>query len=90
MPFLTPGRVPTTDDVVAHIEHALNVCGEDHVGIGSDFGAYITPPREMHRLSQVGVLREMLLDEFGDPSLVEDVLANNAIAFLTKHWGPDA
>jgi membrane dipeptidase len=41
MPFLTPGRVPTTDDVVAHIEHALNVCGEDHVGIGSDLS--ITP-----------------------------------------------
>ena len=41
MPFLSPGRVPTTDDVVAHIEHALNVCGEDHVGIGSDLS--ITP-----------------------------------------------
>lgn len=41
MPFLTPGRVPTADDVVAHIEHALNVCGEDHVGIGSDLS--ITP-----------------------------------------------
>ena len=41
MPFLSPGRVPTDDDVVAHIEHALNVCGEDHVGIGSDLS--ITP-----------------------------------------------
>jgi membrane dipeptidase len=41
MPFLTPGRVPTAADVVAHIEHALNVCGEDHVGIGSDLS--ITP-----------------------------------------------
>jgi membrane dipeptidase len=41
MPFLSPGRVPTADDVVAHIEHALNVCGEDHVGIGSDLS--ITP-----------------------------------------------
>ncbi len=41
MPFLSPGRVPTTADVVAHIEHALNVCGEDHVGIGSDLS--ITP-----------------------------------------------
>jgi membrane dipeptidase len=41
MPFLTPGRVPTTGDVVTHIEHALNVCGEDHVGIGSDLS--ITP-----------------------------------------------
>ncbi|NIP60887.1 MAG: peptidase M19, partial [Gemmatimonadetes bacterium] len=36
MPFLTPGRVPATRDVIAHIEHALDVCGEDHVGIGTD------------------------------------------------------
>ncbi len=41
MPFLTPGRQPTLDDVVQHIEHAVNVCGEDHVGIGSDLS--ITP-----------------------------------------------
>jgi membrane dipeptidase len=41
MPFLTPGRVSTADDVVAHIEHALDVCGEDHVGIGSDLS--VTP-----------------------------------------------
>ncbi|MDH5590523.1 MAG: dipeptidase [Gemmatimonadota bacterium] len=36
MPFLTPGRVPTAADVLDHIEHAIQVCGEDHVGIGSD------------------------------------------------------
>ncbi|MDA0327839.1 MAG: membrane dipeptidase [Gemmatimonadetes bacterium] len=36
MPFLTPGRVPMRADVLAHIEHAIDVCGEDHVGIGSD------------------------------------------------------
>jgi len=41
MPFLSPGRVPTTADVVAHVEHALQVAGEDHVGIGSDLS--ITP-----------------------------------------------
>lgn len=36
MPFLTPGRVPTAEDVLLNVEHALDVCGEDHVGIGSD------------------------------------------------------
>ena len=36
MPFLTPGRVPMRSDVLDHIEHAIDVCGEDHVGIGSD------------------------------------------------------
>jgi len=36
MPFLTMGAQPADTDVVKHIEHAINVCGEDHVGIGSD------------------------------------------------------
>ena len=38
MPFLNPSGPPTAEDVLAHIEHALDVCGEDHVGIGSDQG----------------------------------------------------
>ena len=40
MPFLGgapgPGKASTGDAVIRHVEHALKVCGEDHVGIGSD------------------------------------------------------
>ncbi len=39
MPYLTPGRQQMAADIVAHIEHAIDVCGEDHVGIGTDGGA---------------------------------------------------
>ncbi len=38
MPFLNPTGPPSAEHVLAHIEHALNVCGEEHVGIGSDQG----------------------------------------------------
>ena len=38
MPFLSPSGHARAADVIAHIEHALNVCGEDHVGIGTDGG----------------------------------------------------
>ncbi|GAB3380192.1 dipeptidase [Lysobacter fragariae] len=35
--FLTRApRQPTLDDYLRHMRHALNTCGEDHVGIGSD------------------------------------------------------
>ena len=35
---------PTVEDVVRHIEHAVNVAGIDHVGIGTDFdGIEVTP-----------------------------------------------
>jgi membrane dipeptidase len=36
MPYLRTSGQPMAADVVAHIEHALDVCGEDHVGIGTD------------------------------------------------------
>lgn len=36
MPFLRAQGAPTTDDLVRHLTHAVDVCGEDHVGIGSD------------------------------------------------------
>ncbi len=35
--YLTPGMTQTPlSAYMAHLEHALKVCGEDHVGIGSD------------------------------------------------------
>ena len=36
MPFVQATGQARAEDVVRHIEHAVNVCGEDHVGIGTD------------------------------------------------------
>jgi len=36
MPYLNLSGHAHAEDVVAHIEHAVKVCGEDHVGIGTD------------------------------------------------------
>lgn len=37
MPYLVASpTVPTREHVMAHLLHAINVCGADHVGIGSD------------------------------------------------------
>jgi membrane dipeptidase len=38
MPFLNAEGEATADHVLDHLDHALRVCGEDHVGIGSDQG----------------------------------------------------
>lgn len=35
-PYLRLDAQPMAADVVRHIEHAIDVCGEDHVGIGTD------------------------------------------------------
>jgi membrane dipeptidase len=36
MPYLAKGRQPTAADVIAHLEHAINIAGEDHVSMGTD------------------------------------------------------
>lgn len=49
MPFLNVSGHASANDVVAHIEHALNVCGEDHVGIGTDGSAATIDDMEAYK-----------------------------------------
>jgi membrane dipeptidase len=37
LPYITASpKQPMLDDYMQHLEHALKVCGEDHVGVGTD------------------------------------------------------
>lgn len=36
MPFLAANSRATTADLVRHMRHAVNLCGEDHISIGTD------------------------------------------------------
>ena len=36
MPYLSGGKQPTAADVVRHLEHMIDVAGEDHVSVGTD------------------------------------------------------
>jgi membrane dipeptidase len=58
MPFLSEGRQPAAADVVRHLEHMLQVAGEDHVSIGTDGGisAEVLTPEFKER--HAGFVRE--------------------------------
>lgn len=45
---------PTVDDYMAHMEHALKVAGEDHVGVGSDvsINPFDTSPKGMAKFNK--------------------------------------
>ena len=64
MPFLAADGMAVAYDVVRHIEHAVNVCGEEHVGIGTDGGttayddmdaAYEAARRDVERRQAAGI-----------------------------------
>jgi membrane dipeptidase len=52
MPFLVTNGRPTGADLVRHMEHARNVCGEDHVSIGTDGTIYRTVIDDKARAAQ--------------------------------------
>jgi membrane dipeptidase len=53
LPFLTASpQQPTIDDYMRHMEHALRVCGEDHVGVGSDVPFEKVGPADVAAMKQ--------------------------------------
>lgn len=49
MLVLNPTGHATATDVVDHIVHAVDVCGEDHVGIGTDPGVTAVDDLDAYR-----------------------------------------
>ncbi|HET7593234.1 MAG TPA: membrane dipeptidase [Rhodanobacteraceae bacterium] len=52
LPFLTPDdRQPMLADYMQHMAHALKICGEDHVGIGSDTAFFTVGDAELKAMA---------------------------------------
>jgi membrane dipeptidase len=49
MPFLRESAQPHAEDLIRHIEHAVNICGEDHVGLGTDGSISGVPLTDAYR-----------------------------------------
>ena len=58
MPFLKQDGHALAEDVVRHIEHALDVCGEDHVGIGTDGDATAIDDMTKYRVAIAGEVEQ--------------------------------
>jgi membrane dipeptidase len=59
-PFMRRGNDSTLDDYLDAIEHTINVCGEDHVGIGTDFTQDVTPEGLQYFVKDKGYGRRLL------------------------------
>jgi membrane dipeptidase len=73
MPFLVPNGRAKAADVVAHIEHALNVCGEDHVSIGTDGGTTQDDDLDAYRQALKMEIEERRAGGISAPGESEDV-----------------
>ena len=74
------------DDVVRHIEHALDVMGEEAVGIGSDYDGMVALPKGIQDVTDLPKLTQALLHRHPE-ARVERVLGGNFRRFFRETLG---
>ncbi len=72
-PYITRKDTPMAADLIRHIEYAVNVCGEDHVGIGTDVSASpVDRTPEFEKANRENI-RRMVEDRIFDRGRPEDL-----------------
>jgi membrane dipeptidase len=84
--FLGRGRVDVRT-FVDHVAHVIDLVGEDHVSLGSDFDGMISPPRDLPTpFAYPRVVAELLRRGYGDVC-VRKFLATNALRTIEAMRG---
>jgi len=74
MSFLRSGGQPHAGDLIRHIEHAVDVCGEDHVGLGTDGPISAAPMDEAFRAAHRADVARRVKAGISAPGESPDVL----------------
>jgi membrane dipeptidase len=81
--YVAAGKLPRVEwtEIVDHIDHAVNVAGVDHVGLGSDFdGAEM--PFGMEDASHLPRITEALLEKGYSEGDIQKILGGNTLRLL--------
>jgi membrane dipeptidase len=73
MPYLAANRHATSVDLIRHMNHARNVCGEDHVSIGTDSVLFKTDIDEKARAKKKAVYEQRVAAGIAAPDEGPDV-----------------
>ena len=81
------GKPPTLENIYEHIDYILNLCGEDHVGIGTDLdGARIKDfPEEIRQISKLPIVAEYLLKKGYNDELVSKIMGKNFLRVIENN-----
>jgi membrane dipeptidase len=80
LPFEIPENVKmTVDDWVAVIEHAVQLVGEDHVALGTDFDGGPPPPRGLRDVSDLPLITDAMLRRGWPEARIRKFLGENLL-----------
>jgi microsomal dipeptidase-like Zn-dependent dipeptidase len=69
------------------IDHFINIAGEDHVGLGTDFDGFTTPPEDLKDASEMPRLTQRMIVEGYSEERINKILGENAVRVLREGWG---
>lgn len=83
----TGGENPTLEDIFAHSDYMINLCGEEHVGIGSDLdGAGIDDfPQEIRTVADLSNIAEFFLKKGYSEERVRMIMGGNFLRVLKEN-----
>ena len=59
LPYITASpKQPMLDDYMQHLEHALKICGEDHVGVGTDVPFFRVDDSDLEEMKKAAEKRK--------------------------------
>jgi len=86
--FLKTGsNTPTLEDIFKHVDHMIELCGEDHVGIGTDLdgGKIEEFPEEVRHISSLPVVADYFLEKGYTVERVKKIMGNNFLRVLKSN-----
>jgi membrane dipeptidase len=75
------------DTIVRHIEHVIDVAGEDHVSLGSDWDGSIVTPRDMKTCLELPKLTQAMLERRWSERRIKKVLGLNFLRVVESVRG---
>jgi membrane dipeptidase len=69
----------TVDGWVAVVDRAIQMVGEDHVALGTDFDGGPTPPRDMHDVSDLPMITDAMLRRGYSDERIKKFLGGNLL-----------
>lgn len=83
--FLTNGDKCTVDDIVKHIDHFMELGGEDNIGIGADFDGVDCLPEGINGVQDVYKVFDRLLQNGYTEKQIEKISHRNFERILEKY-----
>lgn len=79
--FLSEKKHGEIADILAHIDHIINIAGVDHVGFGCDFEGMVVTPVGIQTVADMVLVGDSLISKYGNAT-AEKIMGENVAAVV--------